>query len=534
MIRTHADSATVEAQFDIRGHQKLKEKLAQMGFPADDELILRRVISRGGKNRVQINGQMATLSNLSSLSEQLINICGQHEHQQLLDEQNHLDILDEFGGCLSAREAYRLAFDRYQALSARLESLKKISRQRAEKMEFIQFQLREIETIDPRPGEDTTLTEERKVLNNIQKLSDWARRAYALLYADQGSVHERLKDVLSHIREIQKIDSGLKLSASEVETSFAVLQDAALVLRDYAERLTVDPERLAVVEERLDAIHRLQRKHGGTLEAVLAKKRQMADELQSLSGIEDELVALEKEKDALFIEVRRQAAVLSAMRETAAEVLKSTVESEIRDLNMPGAFFFVKFLSRASDENPSYGPRGGDEVEFYLATNTGEDPRPLARIASGGELSRIVLALKNALSRTAAVGTVIFDEVDSGIGGATAEIVGRKLKEVSATHQVICITHLPQIAVFGGLHLRVKKKVEGGRTVTFVERLDEEQKIEEISRMLGGEDLTETAWEHARAMIIAAGNKAKTAVSGRSHYAEKSADRRRQNHSPID
>ena len=525
MIRTHADTATVEAQFDIRGHKKLREKLMQMDFPASDELILRRVISRTGKNRAQINGQMATLANLASISELLINICGQHEHQQLLDAQNHLDILDEFGDCLPAREAYRADFDRYQELGARIGKLEHVRRQRAEKIELIQFQLKEIDNVNPQPDEDTALSEEKKVLANVQKLSDWANRAYALLYADQGSVNERLKDVLSQIREISKIDAGLKLSASDVESSFAVLQEAALTLRDYIRNLTFDPERLAVVDERLDVINRLKRKHGGTLDVVLTRKQQMTEELAGVIHVEDELAGLEREKETRLSELRRKALALSELRATSAAKLKKTVEAEIRDLNMPHAFFFVEFLKRASEEDVDFGPRGGDDIEFYLAANAGEEPRPLARIASGGELSRIVLALKNALSKTGSVGTVVFDEVDSGIGGATAEIVGRKLKDVSAHHQVICITHLPQIAAFGGLHLRVIKKVADGRTVTCVEKLDEKQKIEEISRMLGGVDLTQTARDHARAMLAAAGAQAKAAVSGRSKHAEKSAHR---------
>jgi len=525
MIRTHADTATVEAQFDIRGHKTLRAKLTEMDFPAGEELIIRRVISRTGKNRAQINGQMATLTNLAAVSEMLINICGQHEHQQLLDAQNHLDILDEFGGCLNAREEYRTDFDRYQQLQARIARLEDMRRHRTEKMELIRFQLKEIESVNPQPGEDAALAEEKKVLANVQKLSDGANRAYALLYADQGSVNERLKDILSQIREIQKIDSGLKISASDVESSFVILQEAALTLRDYAKNLIFDPERLAAIDERQDGINRLKRKHGGTLEAVLAKKQQMIAELESVTHVEDELLDLNREKEAILTDLKRKALTLSKSRVGAAAKLKKTVDAEIHSLNMPHAFFFVEFLKRAADAGADFGPRGGDEVEFYLAANAGEEPRPLNRIASGGELSRIVLALKNALSQTGSAGTVVFDEVDSGIGGATAEIVGRKLKDVSASHQVICITHLPQIAAFGGLHLRVSKKVADGRTVTCVEQLDESQKIEEISRMLGGVDLTQTARDHARAMLAAAGMQLNDAGSGRSKHAEKSAHR---------
>ena len=525
MIRTHADTATVEAQFDIRGQKKLQERLTRMDFPVSDELIIRRVISRTGKNRAQINGQMATLAHLAEVSELLINICGQHEHQQLSDAQNHLDILDEFGGCMAAREEYRTDFDRYTQLLARIGRLEEMRRHRAEKIELILFQLKEMDAVNPQAEEDTRLIEEKKVLANVQKISDWANRCYALLYGDQGSVNERLKDVLMQVREIQKIDAGLKLSAADMESSFVVLQEAALTLRDYAKNLIFDPERLSVVDERLDAINRLKRKHGGSLETVWVRRKQMAEELENVTHVEDELTGLHQEKEALGGELRRKALALSKLRHLAASRLKKTVDAEISGLNMPHASFFVQFLKRAADEGADYGPRGGDEIEFYLTANAGEEPRPLNRIASGGELSRIVLALKNALSRTGSVGTVVFDEVDSGIGGATAEIIGRKLKDVSGSHQVICITHLPQIAVFGGLHLRVSKKVADGRTVTCVEKLDESQKIEEISRMLGGVDLTKTARDHARAMLAAAAAQQKAADSGRSQHAEKSTHR---------
>jgi DNA repair protein RecN (Recombination protein N) len=525
MIRTQADTATVEALFNIRGNKTLEEKLLQMGFPAGDELIIRRVISRAGKNRAQINGQMATLANLASVTESLIHICGQHEHQVILGAENHIDILDEFGGNLDARADYRTDYDCYQQLLGRIGDLENMRRHRAEKSDLIQFQLSEIEKVDPHEGEDVTLAHEKKVLASAQKLSEWANRAYALLYSDQGCINDKLKDVLTQIKEIQKIDPGLKITASDVEGSFAVLQEAALALRDYTQHLVFDPERLNEIDERLDAINRLKRKHGGTLDAVLAGKRRMVEDLLAVSNLDGELERLDREKENLTICLRRKAMALSSHRLRTAARLKKAVDDQIHDLNMPHASFFAEFLRRSSETDESFGPKGGDDVEFYLAANVGDAPKPLNKIASGGELSRIVLALKNVLSQTGSVGTAVFDEVDSGIGGATAEIVGRKLKEVSANHQVICITHLPQIASFGGLHLRVTKKVVQGRTSTEVEKLDDEQKIEEISRMLGGVDQTQTARDHARAMLAAAKTNVKTSDSGRSKHAEKSTHR---------
>jgi len=520
MIRTQTDTATVEALFDIQGNPALQEKLAHMGFADGDDLVIRRVISRSGKNKAQINGQMATLANLAAISESLINICGQHEHQVILFSENHIDILDAFGGILDARGEYAAVYDRYQKCLGRMAKLEDLRRHRAEKADWIRFQLAEINDLNPVAGEDVLLSDEKKVLANAQKLADWANRAYALLYADAGSINEKLKEALSQIQEIQKIDAGLNLRPADVEASYAVLQEAALTLRDYKQKLVFDPERLAAIDERQDALGRLKRKHGGTLDAVLKRKQEMEEELQDVSGAEEELARLGKEKDAVAGELREKALELSKMRQRAAQSLERAVDREIRDLNMPHASFAVKFLRRCSRDENTCGPKGGDEIEFYLTANAGEEPKALHKIASGGELSRIVLALKNVLTRIGSVDTVVFDEVDSGIGGATAEIVGRKLKTLSAHHQVICITHLPQIASFGGPHLRVSKQVAGGRTSTVVEKIDDAQKIEEIGRMLGGVDVTETARDHARELLAAAG-----ADEGGSRHAKKSAHR---------
>jgi DNA repair protein RecN (Recombination protein N) len=507
MIRTQADSATVEALFDISSNDVLREKIASMGFAAGDELIIRRVISRTGKNKALINGQMATLANLSAISESLINICGQHEHQLILSAESHVDILDEFGSCLPLRASYAEAYNQYQQMKAQMAKLQELRRSREEKTQLIKFQLKEIVDINPQADEDVTLSNEKKVLANAQKLTDYANRAYDLLYGEQNSVCEKLKDVRNQIKEIKIIDANLKLAETDIEGNFIALQEAALSLRDYGKNIFYDPARLQAIDERLEMIGRLKRKHGGSLESVLVKKLEMEEELRHVFSVEEELEKLIKEEVVIKSDLAQKALKLSQARAQAAAKLKEAVDNEIHALNMRHAAFSVNFRKNFAAEDKaaaSFGPKGADEIEFYLTANVGEEPKPLNKIASGGELSRIVLALKNVLSRTGSVATIVFDEVDSGIGGATAEIVGRKLKEVSANHQVVCITHLPQIACFGGSHFRVAKEVAGGRTATTVEMLTDEQKIEEISRMLGGVDLTQTTREHAREMLSGA------------------------------
>lgn len=502
LIRSQADAATVEALFNIAANSELKEKIAAMGFADGEELIIRRIISRTGKNKALINGQMATLANLSAISESLINICGQHEHQIILNAENHIDILDEFGGSLPSRASYADAYNQYIQIRNKIEKLENLRRSREEKADLFKFQLKEIQDINPQLAEDTHLADEKKVLVNAQKLMDWANRAYDLLYGEKDSAVVKLKEVQNQVKEIKNIDANLKLAPADIEGSFITLQEAALVLRDYSKNLFFDPERLAVIDERLEMLNRLKRKHGGSLESVLAKKQEIDEELRQVFSVEEELENLVKGETAAKNNLRQKALDLSQLRGEAAAKLKDAVDKEVRELNMPHASFQANFKKSAADKGvESFGPKGGDEIEFYLTANAGEEPKPLNKIASGGELSRIVLALKNVLSRTGSVATIIFNEVDNGIGGATAEIVGRKLKEVSANHQVICITHLPQIACFGEDHLYVSKKIMKGRTTTSVEKLDNEQKIEEISRMLGGVDVTQTTRKHAREMI---------------------------------
>jgi len=499
MIRSQADAATVEAVFDVSGNERLLQKIAEMGFPAEETLIIRRIISRSGKNRIFINGQAATLSNLSSVSEMLINICGQREHQVILDAANHIDILDEFGGLLSERENYGLIYHDYQRIRQNIAELIALRDRREEKTEWLRFQLKEIEEIQPRENEDVALSDEKKVLLNVQKLSEWADEAYDLLYGAEDSIVVKLKEVQNRVRDIGKIDNRFSLNEGEVESALITLQEASLAIRDYANNLSFNAERLAEIDERMEQINRLKRKHGGSLENVLKRKKEMEKELEEVFSVEEALKKLEAEGKIAAEKLRRSALVLSESRKKASKRLQDAVEKEIHALNMPHALFGVHF--RNPDTPDAFGPKGVDDVEFYLTANQGEEARPLNKIASGGELSRIILALKNALSRTGSVSSIVFDEVDNGIGGGVAEIVGRKLKSVSANHQVICITHLPQIACYGDKHMYVSKKVVKGRTVTSVEELDEEQKTEEISRMLGGVHLTETTRKHAREMI---------------------------------
>ncbi|MBE0559188.1 MAG: DNA repair protein RecN [Proteobacteria bacterium] len=500
MIRSFEDAAVVEALFDISEQDGLRKRIGELGYGGGEELIVRRVVSRSGKNRVYINGALASLASLAAIGESLINICGQHEHQMILDPENHTDILDEFGGLMPLRSEYRESYDRYRALNERLRGLQELRRKKEEREELLRFQIGEIAQAGVRAGEDAALMEEKKVLANVQKLIDLAQVAYETLYGKGASVLAELRSAASAVKEIRKIDAALKLSEEEMEELYYRIEEAAFTLRDYGSRLTFDPARMEALEERLERLGRLKRKYGGTLDAVIAKQAEAEAELRNIASVEaeiEQLAAAIADEKARMIDAAR---LLSGRRHEVAAALRETIEKEVRTLRMENARFEVVFREPAGGD-AAFTEKGTDDLEFYLSANVGEEIKPLRGIASGGELSRIMLALKKVLARTGSVGTIVFDEVDSGIGGATAEIVGQKLREVSRHHQVLCITHLAQIACCGDRHYRVVKRIAGERTNTSVAVLSEEERVEEIARMLGGVELTEKTREHAQEML---------------------------------
>ena len=500
MIRSSEDTATVEACFTIAGMEALREKLEEMGFFEGDEIVIKRTISRSGKNRVYINGSMANLAVLSSLSELLVNICGQHEHQVILNKENHIDILDDFGGLQPLKKEYEVLYAKYNFLSARLRELGDLSVRNKAEEELHKFQLKEIIDADIKAGEDGLLLEEKKVITNFQRLLEHADSGYEKLYGGQSSILEQLRLVMSNIGEIKKIDGGMKVDEQAVEAIYYQIEDVALTLRDYGKNLSFDPDRLEAVEERLELLGRLKRKYGGALEGVLKKKADLENNLQIISTLSDEMAQTEKAIGELISELKGKAYFLSQKRKETAEKLRVAIEAEIHTLRMDRASFLVNFEG-PQGEDGNFTIKGIDDVEFFLSTNAGEELKPLTRIASGGELSRIVLAMKKVTAGMGSVGTIIFDEVDSGIGGATAEVVGEKLKAAAADCQVICITHLPQIACFANRHFLVSKEQGCEGTNTCIRLLSDEERLEEITRMLAGIELTAKAREHAREML---------------------------------
>ncbi|PJC73218.1 MAG: DNA repair protein RecN, partial [Syntrophobacterales bacterium CG_4_8_14_3_um_filter_49_14] len=385
MIRSSEDTAVVEALFDIGGMEALKERLKQMGrgFYQGDDLVIRRVVSRSGKNRAYLNGSLVPLSLLSSVSESLLNICSQHEHQVILNPENHLDILDELGGILTLRSEYTVVYEQYQSLNARIRELESVRQRRGEREDLFGFQLQEIDTAALKIGEDTALLEEKRVLENAQRLMDYAGKVYDTLYGKKGSVLEGFREAMASIREIKKIDTGLQISEEGIEELFYQLEDAALIVRDYAKNLSFDATRLEAIEERLTTIGRLKRKYGGTLEQVFQKRAEMEEELRGISSVAEEIGQVSKTMTLLRSQMMETAGNLSQERRRKAARLKEAMKAEIRTLGMAGARFEVVFKEPSfNGAEPPFNRKGVDEVEFYLATNVGETLKPLSRIAS--------------------------------------------------------------------------------------------------------------------------------------------------------
>jgi len=506
LIRTDEDEAVVEAVFDIADHPSIRQKLRDMGFEAGSDLVLKRIVSRSEKNRVFINGSAATLGMLTALSEPLIDICGQREHQVFLNLDNHIDILDDFGLLLAQRSEYAEVYGKYQDLQEQRRQLQARAKNRGERLDYLTFQLQEIDQAALREGEEEALQEEKKILSNIAKLETHTAAAFDGLYGREESVLTLLRSVQTEIKSINDIDDRFPTPSQDLDALYYQLEELAFALRDYRKTLVSDPQRLVAIEDRLEVLQKLKRKYGQTVGDILVQRETIADELKDLSQLSEDMETLDARISASLQELEKKAQQLSAARQEAARRMEQAIGDELKTLKMVAAAFQVKFAWHA-EKGLALGPKGWDQVEFYLSTNIGEVLKPMARIASGGELSRIILAMRRIMLQTDPVATMVFDEVDSGVGGATAEVIGEKLRDLADRHQILCITHLPQIACFGDHHFRISKAVADGRTHVRLTVLSEEERIDEIAHMMGGGNFTEIAKKYAGEYRRALGQK---------------------------
>lgn len=507
LVRTGAKQAEVEALFDIGDDPEALARLSQSGIEPESELVVRRVVSASGRTRAYVNGSLASAGQLAELARGLVDISSQHEHHTLVDPSTHLGYLDAFGKLEPVRERVAEAHRALREADDALREAEAAAASRGEREDLLRFQIREIDELAPKPGEEQELAEERERLRHAARLASTAGGAEDALYAQDGAVCELLGRLSTEVRDAARIDPKLEPIADVMDAALAHLEEAARELGAYARDITMDPERLAEVEDRLARLKRLTRKYGGDVEGILAHRDVAAKELAALEHAEERITELESVRQRALEDAAEAARALSTERKRIADELASRISEELASLGMGGARVTVQVapLAERGGELTVDGARlsetGIDRVEFLIAPNRGEEPRPLRKVASGGELSRAMLAIKRVLAGVGRAGLYVFDEVDAGVGGAVAEVIGQKLADVARHHQVICITHLAPIAVYADRHYRVAKSVEGERTKSRIEVLNEKDRLEEIARMVGGLKITESHRNAAAEML---------------------------------
>ncbi|MSO30580.1 MAG: DNA repair protein RecN [Acidobacteria bacterium] len=499
LVRTGELQATIEAAFDT---------------PEGEELIVRREITSQGRSRAYIGGALATSTALRELSVRLVELHGQHEHQALLDPLTHLPLVDHYAGLGGSGAEVAQAWGEVRALREQLDRTRMDAREREARLDLIGFQLGEIEKAAIRPGEDDELAATRQVLANAERVQGLCAESYAALYERDQAVLPELAGIWRRVGELAAIDPQFAPHLEARDTIKSQLEDLALFLRSYGESVDASPARLQQVEDRLALLERLKRKFGPELEQVIEKGRGLARESALLTGGSERAEDLSKALSEATARYLTAARALSRSRRKAAAKFSTQLEALLAELAMARTRFEVRFSEGELAES-AWGESGIDQAEFYVSPNPGEDLRPLARIVSGGELSRVMLALKTLAVTDGAGKTLIFDEVDAGIGGRVADVVGTRLRELGARFQVLCITHLPQIAARGHAQFLIEKQLRGQRTVTTVLRLDEAGRVEEIARMIGGAALSAPVRASARELLTA-GAKGEESTKGES------------------
>jgi DNA repair protein RecN (Recombination protein N) len=508
VIRTDAKEAVVEALFELEGELALEGLAAR---PADQrELVIRRVIAEGGRSRVLVDGELATVQTLSRLGPALVQVYGQHEAQSLLRSESHETVLDRFAGVETLLAQYRELHQLAQTRQALLEDLMRRERERADLLDLARFRVNELENAQLIVGEDENLQKTRGVLANAAKLSAAAHESEEMLYGAEGAALDIIAQAEARLAEAAELDAALSAPLETLRASRANLEETAHSLRAYADRIEADPARLEEIEARLQELMRLKRKYGGSLYEAIATLENSRAEIAELENFAVSKHQAEAELERALEDLLATAKKLSAERNRGATELKRKMEAELKTLGMRAPVFEARLGSIESGDGVlarnavAMGPSGIDTVEFHLSPNLGQPPMALARIASGGELSRVMLALKRLEAQRRGVATMIFDEVDAGIGGEIAQVVGRKLKDLAKYHQILCVTHLPQIAAFADRHFHVEKEERRGATRSRVRQLEQTERTDEIARMLGGAEVSDKFRRAARELLTRA------------------------------
>jgi DNA repair protein RecN (Recombination protein N) len=462
------------------------------------DYVITREISATGKNLCRLNGQLVTLGEISALASRIADIHGQYDNQNLRDPRQHLALVDQYRDAEISplRAEFDAAYAAYKESRGQLDTLLKSEKESRKQADFYRFELAEIQRVDPSPEEDEELTEQIAILQNSEKIFSAVESAYGPLDENEFNVLSSMGNIQSSLESIRNFSREFAETADIFNDAYYGLQDVAARLAGIRDQISFRPEELDKLISRLDQIDELKKKYGGSIGDVLAYRDRIQQELSQLENFDELRGTLEQETKQRLRALRTSAAALTGARQASAEALGQAIESELHDLNFDSARFEIR-ISAA----PAISAEGGDEAEILISTNRGEPLKPLIRVASGGEISRIMLAIKNITGTYDKIPTMIFDEIDAGISGITASIVGRKLREISSSHQIICITHLPQIAACGDANYRICKETDANSTYTHVDRLDEEATVDEIARLLGGEIITETTRRSARELI---------------------------------
>ncbi len=503
IIRKGAESCSIRATFDVAKNKPLLHLLKQQGISLDDStLLLCREISAAGKNRCLINGQIITLGMLESIGNCLVDLHGQHEHQSLLQAAEQLNILDDFGSLMEQRKDVGEMYAGLRQLEIELEELNHHEQERDHFLDLYNFQVKEIKDAHLEPGEEEKLSQDINLLANAEKIAHLVNDAYEWLYEEEGSTLSKLEKIKQNLLSLQTIDQNLKTTSALVNESMVNLEEVNSTLREYKDKIIFDPVKLDSLIERKEQINRLKSKYGATIKDILTYQDKITKEIEKLSTAEESKAGLAKEIEQAGIKAMDKAKKLSLARQKTAAKLEQETGQELKDLGLPKIKFKISLVPEVDSQGvQQLNQNGLERAEFLISPNVGEDLQSLAKIASGGEMSRIMLGLKSVLAHTDQIPTLIFDEIDTGIGGSMAEIVGKKINALAGRHQVVCITHWPQIAGFAAHHLHVSKEVMKDRTYTKIQLLKADERVKELARMLGGETLTDISIKHAKELL---------------------------------
>ena len=510
LIKEGEKSAQIEGLFNLAVNQSLREIFDESGIETDGEqeidLIVRRELAGNGRNRIFVNNQLVTNSFLKRIGAYLVDIHGQGEQATLFNSSNHLEILDEYANLKTLRSSVAEKYRAMAKTQREIENLREDEAQKLQLLDVLQFQVDEIKKINPQPGEDDGLNEEKRRLNNVEKLSALGDESYLLLYDNEESTVSTLEKAARKIAELAEYESSFREYEEGLQTAQAVLEDLAMSVRDFRNRLEFSPERLEEIENRLAEMARLKRKYGGAIETVLAHLAESEERLKNIETFEERREELKKILTKQREDYLKIAVEIHDKRKKSAAKFEKEVEANLKAVALEKARFEVRIVAPVATEltneaNKQLTAKGFDQVEFYFSANVGESPKPLAKVASGGEASRLMLILKTTMKSNDKEKSVVFDEIDTGIGGRVAEAVGLKLKQLAERQQVLCVTHQPQVASLADHHFLVEKETVGERTKVGVKELKKTERVEEIARMLTGAQITDTARKHAKEML---------------------------------